>query len=47
MALSFPRERGGWLDIFPYVALPAFYNQAGVNTKTVAVGLFVDVARRL
>ena len=38
---------GFWLDVFPYVALPAFYSQAGVNMKTVAVGLFVDVARRL
>jgi len=38
---------GFWLDVFPYVALPAFYSQAGVNTRTVAVGLFVDVARRL
>ncbi|HEX8440245.1 hypothetical protein [Archangium sp.] len=35
------------LDLFPYVTLPAFYSQAGVNAKTVAVGLYVDVARRL
>lgn len=38
---------GFWLDVFPYLALPAFYSQAGVNMRTVAVGLFVDVARRL
>ncbi|MCY1081297.1 hypothetical protein [Archangium lansingense] len=38
---------GFWLDVFPYVALPAFYSQAGVNMKAVAIGLFVDVARRL
>lgn len=38
---------GFWLDVFPYVALPSFYSQRGMNTKLVAVGLFVDVAKRL